>query len=211
MVIEIWSDFVCPFCYIGKRNLEKALESFKEKEEVELVYRSFELDPEFKKQEGVSLHEIIAKKYGIPTEQAKASNDNLIEYAKSVGLDYNFEDIIPANTLDAHRLSHYAKTKGKMYELEERIMRAYFIESRDISDHEVLTELAGNVGLDKAEVSEMLKDGSFEEVVRMEEEIAHKSGITGVPFFIIDDKFTIYGAQPPEAFQEAFNKIGTNS
>lgn len=211
MVIEIWSDFVCPFCYIGKRNLEKALEDFKNKEEVELVYRSFELDPEFKKQEGVSLHEIIAKKYGIPTEQAKASNDNLIEYAKSVGLDYNFEDIIPANTLDAHRLSHYAKTKGKMYELEERIMRAYFIESRDISDHEVLTELAGNVGLDKEEVSEILKDGSFEDVVRVEEDIAHKSGITGVPFFIIDDKYTIYGAQPPESFQEAFNKIGTIS
>jgi predicted DsbA family dithiol-disulfide isomerase len=138
MKIEVWSDFVCPFCYIGKRRLEIALEKFEHKDEVELVFKSFELDPSAKKKSDANIHEIIAKKYGISVEQAKASNNQIVAQAKAIGLNYNFEDLIRTNSFDAHRIVYYAKTEGKMNELVERILKAYFVDSLNISDHKVL-------------------------------------------------------------------------
>lgn len=113
MKIEVWSDFMCPFCYMGKRRLEIALNKFEHKNEVELVFRSFELDLAAKKKFDGNIHEIIAKKYGISVEQAKASNNQIVEQAKAIGLDYNFDNLIPTNTFDAHRITHYAKQKEK--------------------------------------------------------------------------------------------------
>ena len=156
MKIEVWSDFVCPFCYIGKRRLEIALNKFEHKDEVELVFKSFELDPSSKKKFDENIHEIIAKKYGISVEQAKASNNQIVEQAKAIDLNYNFDDLIPTNTFDAHRLSHYAKTDGKMNELSERLLKAYFVDSLNISDHKVLANLAGEVGLDSEEALKIL-------------------------------------------------------
>jgi len=147
MKIEVWSDFVCPFCYIGKRRLEIALEKFEYKDEVELVFKSFELDPSSKKKFDENIHEIIAKKYGIPVEQAKASNNQIVDQAKAIGLNYNFDALIPTNTFDAHRVVQYAKTEGKTNELSERILKAYFIDSLNISDQKVLARLAYEVGL----------------------------------------------------------------
>lgn len=206
MKIEVWSDFVCPFCYIGKRRLEIALEKFEHKDEVELIFKSFELDPSSKKKFDENIHEIIAKKYGIPVEQAKASNNQLVDQAKAIGLNYNFDDLIPTNTFDAHRVVHYAKTEGKTNELVERIFKAYFIDSLNISDHKVLASLAHEVGLNSDKALSMLESDQYGEEVRKDEETASKLRISGVPYFLINNKYVVSGAQTPEMFLEALEK-----
>ncbi|GJM73464.1 hypothetical protein HMSSN036_56800 [Paenibacillus macerans] len=147
MKIEVWSDFSCPFCYIGKRRLEKALEAFEHREEVQVVYRSFELDPEAPKDAELSIHELLAVKYGLSLLQAKESNQNVAAQAKAEGLDYHFDTAIPTNTFDAHRLSHYAGEKGKAKEMTERLYRAYFTDSLHIGDRDTLVRLAEEAGL----------------------------------------------------------------
>ncbi|MBL4933186.1 DsbA family oxidoreductase [Clostridium paridis] len=207
MQIEIWSDFVCPFCYIGKRRLENALENFEHKDEVELIFRSFELDPSAKKHYEENIHELIANKYGIPVEQAKASNDNLVAQAKALGLDFNFDDLIPTNTFDAHRLSHYAKTEGNMKELSERLLKAYFVDSLNISDHKVLASLAGEVGLDYDKALSVLESNEYDVDVRKDEEKAARLRVNGVPFFVFNSKYAVSGAQPSETFLDVLNKV----
>lgn len=207
MKIEIWSDFVCPFCYIGKRRLENALDKFEYKNEVELVFRSFELDPNAKKEYKESIHELIANKYGIPVEQAKASNDQLILQAKALGLDYNFDDLKPTNTFDAHRLVHFAKTYGKDKELTERLLKAYFVDSLNLSDHNVLSELASEVGVDGAKVLMVLESDEYTSEVRLDEQTASNIGVTGVPFFVFNNKYAVSGAQPPELLLEVLEKV----
>ncbi|QLY82216.1 DsbA family oxidoreductase [Clostridium intestinale] len=207
MKIEIWSDFVCPFCYIGKRRLEIALDEFEHKNEVELVFKSFELDPNAKKEYKESIHEIIANKYGIPLEQAKASNDQLILQAKAIGLDYNFDDLKPTNTFDAHRLVHFAKTYGKDKELTERLLKAYFVDSLNLSDPKVLSELACEVGVDGAKALVVLESDEYTSEVRMDEQIASNIGVTGVPFFVFNNKYAVSGAQPPELFLEVLENV----
>ncbi|MCB2307613.1 DsbA family oxidoreductase [Clostridium estertheticum] len=206
MKIEVWSDFVCPFCYIGKRRLEIALEKFEYKNEVELVFKSFELDPSSKKKFDGNIHEIIAKKYGIPVEQAKASNNQIAAEAKAIGLNYNFDDLIPTNTFDAHRVAHYAKTQGKMNELSERILKAYFVDSLNISDNKVLARLAYEVGLNSEKVLSILESAQYGNEVRKDEETASELGISGVPYFVINNKYTVSGAQQPGIFLEALEK-----
>ncbi|MBD7913352.1 MULTISPECIES: DsbA family oxidoreductase [Clostridium] len=207
MKIEVWSDFVCPFCYIGKRRLEIALNKFKHKDEVEVIFKSFELDPGAKKKYDENIHELIAKKYGIPLEQAKGSNAKLVEQAKEVGLNFNFDDLIPTNTFDAHRLSHYAKTEGKMNELAERLLKAYFVDSLNLSDHKVLAVLAGEVGLNEEEALKVLESEEYGTNVRNDEKTASKLNITGVPFFVFNNKYAVSGAQPPELFLEVLEKV----
>lgn len=207
MKIEIWSDFVCPFCYIGKRRLEIALNKFEHKDEVELVFKSFELDPSSKKKYDENIHEIIAKKYGISVEQAKASNNQIIDQAKAIGLNYNFDDLIPTNTFDAHRLSHYAKSQGKMNELSERLLKAYFVDSLNISDYKVLANLADEVGLKSEEVLKILETDKYGAEVRKDEESASKLRISGVPYFVFNNKYSVSGAQPSELFLEVLEKV----
>jgi len=207
MKIEIWSDFVCPFCYIGKRKLEIALEKFKYKDEVELVFRSFELDHSSKKQSSENINEIIAKKYGISVEQAKASNVQILEQAKEVGLNYNFDKMIPTNSFDAHRLSHYAKEEGKMNEMSERILKAYFVESLNISDHKVLAECAKEVGLDYKKALEVLESNQYSSQVREDEIAASKREISGVPYFVFDNKYSVSGARSSQQFLEVLDKV----
>jgi len=206
MLIEVWSDFVCPFCYLGKRRLEIALEKFAYKDEVELVFKSFELDPLSEKKFDGNIHEYIAKKYGIPVEQAKASNNQLVAEAKDIGLNYNFDDLIRTNTFDAHRVVHYAKAEGKMKELSERIFKAYFVDSLNISDYKVLASLAYEVGLNSDKTLSILESDQYGKEVRKDEETASKLGISGVPYFVINNKYAVNGAQPPELFLEALEK-----
>ena len=206
MKIEVWSDFVCPFCYIGKRRLEIALEKFEYEDEVEVVFKSFELDPSSKKKFDGNIHEIIAKKYNIPVEQAKASNNQIVAQAKAIGLNYNFDDLIPTNTFDAHRIVHYAKTKGKANELSERILKAYFVDSLNISDHKVLASLALEVGLSIDKALNILESDQYGEDVRKDEETASKLKISGVPYFVINNKYAVSGAQPPELFLESLEQ-----
>jgi predicted DsbA family dithiol-disulfide isomerase len=206
MKVEIWSDFMCPFCYIGKRRFESALENFSHKDQVEVVYRSFELDPNAQRDVNQDVHEMLASKYGMSREKAKSMNDNLVEQAREAGLTYHFDSMILTNTFDAHRLSHFASSQGKMKEMVERLLHAYFTESRHIGDHETLALLAAEVGLDKEETTHMLASSAYTNEVRADEQEAVKFGIRGVPFFVINRKYGISGAQPGDVFLDALQK-----
>ncbi|GGJ66738.1 protein disulfide-isomerase [Anoxybacillus voinovskiensis] len=209
MKIEVWSDFVCPFCYIGKRRLEEALSSFPHRENVEVVFRSFELDPKAKKETSLSIHEMIAQKYGISVEEAKRANADIGKQAEEIGLTFRFETMKPTNTFDANRLAQYAKEKGKLDEVVERLFYAYFTESKRISDRNVLLELAEAAGLDRKEAETVLDDGRYAEQVRHEEAIAAQLGVRGVPFFVLNQKYAISGAQPVDVFRQALEKVWT--
>ncbi|CAM2882607.1 DsbA family oxidoreductase [Paenibacillus sediminis] len=206
MKVEIWSDFMCPFCYIGKRRFEAALEQFPNKEEVEVIYRSFELDPYSKRDVDYDVHDMLAKKYGMTRAQAIANNEHVGKQAQTVGLTYHFDTMILTNTFDAHRLAHYAGELGKMKEMTEVLFRAYFTDSKHIGDHETLADLAAEVGLNRHTVLEMLAGDDYSKEVRADEQEASKLGITGVPFFVINRKYAVSGAQPTELFTEALTK-----
>lgn len=206
MKIEIWSDFACPFCYIVKRRFEQAVEQFSHKDELEVVYRSFELDPNSPRDIGHSVHDMLSQKYGMSVEQAKTMNANVVAQAESVGLTYHMDTIVLTNTFDAHRLAHFADTRGKMHEMTERLLKAYFTDSLHLGDHAVLASLAEEVGLDKAEAERILAGDTYASEVRADEQEGAELGITGVPFFVIDRKYGISGAQPLEVFVQALEK-----
>ena len=161
MKIEIWSDYACPYCYIGERQLEKALESLSGKENIDISYKAFELDPSASYEVTTNTKDRVAKKYGYTSEQAQQMIDNVTRYAKSVGLDYNYDTVPYTNTFDAHRIAKYAETKGKGLEMSEKLFHAYFTENKEMSDHKVLTDIAVELGLDKLEVEDVLKITSF--------------------------------------------------
>lgn len=206
MKVDIWSDFACPFCYIGKRRFEAALEQFAHKSSIEVVFRSFELDPDSPRDIDHDVYDMLASKYNMTRQQAIEMNQNLSLQAKAVGLDFHFDTLVLTNTFDAHRLAHYAATKAKMNEMTERLLKAYFADSKHLGDHETLLALAAEVGLDKEEVAAVLAGEEFSENVRADEQEAAMIGIRGVPFFVIDRKYAISGAQPSEAFLEALEK-----
>ena len=207
MKVEVWSDFACPFCYIGKRRFESGLEQFEHKNKVEIIFRSFQLDPHAAKDTDQNMHTLLAKKYGMSYEQAKQMNDQVTQQAKEVGLDYHIDTLVPTNTFDAHRLTHYAKAQGKMYDLKERILKAYFTDSLHIGDHATLTKLATETGLDETQVREVLENGSYANEVRQDQQTASQIGVTGVPFFVFNQKYAVSGAQPSEVFLEVLNKV----
>ncbi|WP_099156556.1 DsbA family oxidoreductase [Virgibacillus ndiopensis] len=207
MKIEIWSDFVCPFCYIGKRRLEKALDQFSQKENVSLEYKSYQLDPTAEKNPGKTIHELLAGKYGISVEKAESMNEDLGKQAAELDLVYNFDTMQHTNTFDAHRVAKYAETKGLGKEITERLLKAYFTDSKLISDHTTLVELAGEVGLDQAKVASLLQVNKYASKVRDDEEQARQIGVQGVPFFVFNEKYAVSGAQPVEVFIEVLEKV----
>lgn len=208
MKIEVWSDYVCPFCYIGKRRLEEGLSKFDHRDQVEVEYKSFELDPNAPKNSGKNIHEALSEKYGMSLEEAKKMNESVGEQAASVGLAFHFDKMVPTNTFDAHRLTKYAKTKGKDSDLTEMLLYAYFTESIDLGDHNELADIAEKAGLDREEVLSVLNDEqAFADDVRYDQQIAQQIGVRGVPFFVINQKYTISGAQPPETFLGALEKV----
>jgi predicted DsbA family dithiol-disulfide isomerase len=208
MKIEVWSDYVCPFCYIGKRRLEMALAQFPHKDQVEVEFKSFELDPNSPRNTGESIHEVLAKKYGMSVEQAKQSNRGVGQQAASVGLTFNFDEMKPTNTFDAHRLAKFAKTLGKEKELSEKLLYAYFTESKHIGDHETLADIAVSSGLDREKALAVLQDqNAFASEVKLDEALAQQYGVRGVPFFVINQKYAISGAQPLETFTGALQKV----
>ncbi|WP_068777319.1 DsbA family oxidoreductase [Paenibacillus sp. FJAT-26967] len=206
MKVEIWSDFVCPFCYIGKRRFEEALEQFAHKDEIEVVYRSYELDPNSPRDTNRSMAEILASKYGMSIEQAEATNANITEQAAGVGLTYRMDKLIPTNTFDAHRLAHYAGQHGKAHEMTELLLKAYFTDNKHIGDRDTLAALAAEIGLDKNEAAQVLASDQFTQEVRADEQEGADLGISGVPFFVIDRKYGVSGAQPGEVFVQALQK-----
>ena len=207
MKIEIWSDYVCPFCYIGKRHLELALKSLGLKEDVDIVFRSFELNPMAKKTYEGTIHEIIADKYGLSVAQAKASNDQIVAQAKSVGLNYNFDNLQPTNTFDAHRLTHFAHTEGKMLQLSERLLKAYFVDSLNLSDHETLADLAAEVGINREKALSILSSDQYSDDVRLDEQLATTRRITGVPYFVFNETYELSGAQPVSVFEKVLSSF----
>ncbi|SER42571.1 DSBA-like thioredoxin domain-containing protein [Gracilibacillus ureilyticus] len=208
MKIEIWSDFVCPFCYIGKRRLEQAIERFPEEIEVELHYKSFQLDPNAPTYNGESIHAALAKKYNMSVERAKQMNQQVGDQAKSVGLEFVFDTMKPTNTFHTHRLSKFAKSAGKESEFVDEMLYQYFTLSADLSDRETLITICGKLGLDKEKVKQVLDDDKmFADEVYTDQDEAQKLGITGVPFFVFNGKYAISGAQPIETFMNALEKI----
>ena len=207
MRIDIWSDYACPFCYIGKRNLEKAMEQVKDKEAIEIVWRSFQLDPNAKETTDMDMVTGLAKKYNVSKEKAQAMIDQMDNMAKQVGLDYNFKDMIETNTMKAHRLAIYAREFGLMGEMNERLLKAHFIDGINIGDIESLGNLAEEVGLNKEDTISILKTDKFIEQVEMDRYEAQQLEINSVPFFIFDNKYAVQGAQPPQGFLEVLEKL----
>lgn len=208
MKIEVWSDFVCPFCYIGKRRLEEALSQFPHRDSVEVEFKSFELDPGAQPYSGKSIHESLASKYGTSIEQAKQMNQNVGQQAATVGLTFNFDDMKPTNTFNAHRLAKYAKTLGKEANITEKLLYAYFTESKNVGDLETLADIAEASGLDRQESLKVLQDEkAYANDVRIDQAIAQQYQITGVPFFIVNQKYAISGAQPTSTFAGALQKV----
>lgn len=205
MKIEIWSDVVCPWCYIGKRRLERALEGHADA--VEIVWRSFELDPSAPKEPLDKLDEALAEKYGTSVDEARAMMDGMARTAAEEGLELNFDRAQRGNTLDAHRLLHFAASLGFQSEMKERLFRGYMTEGRAISDREELALLAADVGLDADEVRAMLETDRFAEEVRMDQARARQIGVRGVPFFVLDGRLAVSGAQPSHVFRGAFQQL----
>jgi len=206
MKVEIWFDFVCPFCYMGETKFKKALEAFEHKDEVEIVFKSFQLDMGKGDFNGKDVHEIIANKYNIAYEQAKANNDRVIKAASEVGLNYNFDILKVNNTELAHEIAKYAESIGRGKELVERYFKGHFEEGLDIGDKDDLLELAQEIGLDITELKKQLDGGSLKLEVKEDEAVAKKLGISSVPFFVIDNKYAVSGAQNPEQFLKALNQ-----
>jgi len=206
MKVEIWSDFACPFCYIGKRRLESALEQFAHRDDIEVEFRSFELDPNAKRDVDYNVNEMLARKYGMTVEQAAANNRNLTEQARAIGLEYHMDKSVLTNSFDAHRLTHYASQFGKRNEMAERLFKAYFTDGLHIGDHETLANLAAEIGLDREGALAALTGSDFSEEVREDEQFAAQIGVRGVPFFVLDRKYAVSGAQPTEVFLDALEK-----
>lgn len=172
-----------------------------------MTYRCFELDPTIGRDIKENIYEGLAKKYGMSIAQAKANTQRMVQMAKEVGLDYQMDTLILTNTFDAHRLTMFAKQKGLMKEMTERILQAYFTESKHIGDHETLTDLAVEVGFNREEAAKMLASDEMSDVVRADEQTAKQYGVTGVPFFLINKKYALTGAQPTETFVQALKKV----
>jgi predicted DsbA family dithiol-disulfide isomerase len=196
--VEIWSDVVCPWCYIGRRRFQKALASFRHGDSVEVVHRSFQLDPTAEPGGSRNAVESLSAKYGIAEAQARAAMAGVEEVARSEGLEYHLASTGTGNTFDAHRVVHLAAAHGLQDTVVERLFRAHFLEGISVFDHEGLVKLGADAGLDPVEVARVLADGTFADAVRADGLRAHALGATGVPFFVTDRRYGLAGAQPPE-------------
>lgn len=207
MKIQIYSDFVCPFCYIGKARLEKALSQSNLDAQIEL--KSFELDPNRKPYSGEKITEVIAQKYGISEQESEKINENINQNAADVGIKINFDDMKCTNTLNAHRLAKFAASKGKELKLSDELFKAYFTLGANLSDEKTLLEISQKAGLNKDEAKAVLDDEqAFLDDVRRDEYEARLAGISSVPCFIIDERLVVRGALPVEELKRAFKQAG---
>ena len=203
--VDVWSDIACPWCYVGKRRLEAALEKFPHRDAVEVVWRAYELDPAAPQERtsDVPYAERIAKKYGCSMKEAESMVTRMTDVAATDGLDFHFERIRPGNTFDAHRVLHLALERGKQDAVKERLLLAYMTEGAPIGDVETLVRLAAEAGLEAEEVRATLAGDAFTLEVRDDEDEARQLGISGVPFFVFAGKLAVSGAQPAELLLRA--------
>ncbi|MGH8890015.1 MAG: DsbA family oxidoreductase [Acidothermaceae bacterium] len=206
MKVEIWSDVACPWCYVGKRRFESALNSFEHKSDVEMRWRSFELDPAAPAVREGDPVQRLADKYGMSRAQATAANDRLTTMAAAEGLDYHLDTVRSGSTFDAHRLLHLAADHGLQDALKERFLRAYFVDNEPIGDHETLVRLAIETGLDEPVVRGVLASDEYAHAVRADEKQAGAYGISGVPFFVIDARYGVSGAQSADVLLETLRR-----
>ncbi len=200
MIIDVWSDVVCPWCFIGKRRLEKALSAFAHKDMVTVRHRAFQLDPSINQVLPTSL--MLAEKYKVDAEQVKAMQANVCSIADGEGLCYNLDNTLSGNTFDAHRLLLWASTIDKQDELLEAMYSSYFEKERPLFSHSDLVLVATGIGIDADKVEEILTTDKFSDEVIADRNLAAQLGATGVPFFVFDMKFGLSGAQPLEAFSQ---------
>jgi predicted DsbA family dithiol-disulfide isomerase len=207
MQVEIWSDVVCPWCYIGKRRFERALAAFDGRDEVGVEWRSFQLNPD-QPRGAVDDHDAyLARKMRATREQVAEMNARLVALAAAEGLEYHFETYKVVNTIDAHRVLHFAKSHGLGNEAHERLLRAQLVEGQLLEDPATLARLAGEIGVDQAEAAEVLASDAFADSVALDFEEAKALGINAVPFFVFDRKYGIPGAQPSEVFLSALRQV----
>jgi predicted DsbA family dithiol-disulfide isomerase len=205
MRVDIWSDVICPWCYVGKARFEKALDSFAHRDEVEVVYHSFELDPSSPRGQGESNLTMLSKKFGKSPAEALAMDDQVGRLARAEGLGFDSERPV-GNTFDVHRVLHLGLDRGVQRTLLDAVNEAYFAQARDVFDRDVLTEVAAGAGLDAGEVGKVLDGDAYADEVRQDEAQARQIGISGVPFFVFDMALGASGAQPTELFASALNQ-----
>jgi predicted DsbA family dithiol-disulfide isomerase len=208
MKVEIWSDIMCPFCYIGKRNYEAALQQFTGKDNVEVIWKSFQLDPQIPEYSGkpVNVYDYLAERKGISFEESEKLHQHVIQLAKNAGLEYNFGKAVVANSFKAHLMIQLAKTKGLGDKAEERLFHAYFTEGRDFGSPEVLVELGGDIGLSEAEVEEALTIQDYADKVEQDIQEGQDLGLNGVPFFVFNRQYAVAGAQAPKVILQTLEK-----
>ncbi|MBE7412367.1 MAG: DsbA family oxidoreductase [Leptospiraceae bacterium] len=206
MKVEVWSDVLCPFCYIGKRQYETALKNFKENSEVELIWKSYQLDPQAPEAAKENQVEYLSKRKGMSIAQVNSMLDSVTNYAKSVGLDYNLRGSVVVNSFKAHILIQFAKSKGLGDEVEEKLFYAYFTKNKDIADIANLIDIGKEIGLDESELKNIFSDDNFSYLVKSDLQEANQIGVTGVPFFVFNQKYAVSGAQKPEIFLEVLEK-----
>lgn len=200
MKIEVWSDIVCPWCYIGKRRLESALANFDAPVEVE--WKSFQLDPSFPKDTTMPVNEMLGQKYG--HSQVREMTERVIKLGAEEGLHYDYDIAVAANTFDAHRLAHHAKSQGLGADMHERLLRAQLCEGATINDADTLVRLAEEIGVTGA--GDVVATDKYTADVEADIREARQLGATGVPFFVLDRKYGISGAQPVAAFESALRQ-----
>lgn len=206
MNVEIWSDVMCPFCYIGKRKFEKALEQFPHKDKIKIIWKSYQLDPDSVTAPNLNAIDHLAQRKGWSKEQAAETTQHVTDIAKQVGLDFHFEKAVVANSFDAHRLSHLAKKYNKQNELEEKLFAAYFTEGKNTADHTTLLQIGKELSLDEKEITDILNSDAYSEDVKQDILEAQQFGIKGVPFFVINRKYAVSGAQEADTFLNALTK-----
>jgi predicted DsbA family dithiol-disulfide isomerase len=206
MKVEIWSDVMCPFCYIGKRRFEKALEA-EGITDAEIIYRSFLLDPELATDPNKNVTQHLAEKKDISMEEAQKLNDYVTKMAAEEGLNYDLKNAVVANSRNAHRLLHFAKSKGKQAAFKEALLKAYFEEGKNIDKMDVLKSIAAAVGLGEEEIGKIYNSADFTEEVIEDIQRAQQIGVRGVPFFVFNEKFALSGAQPLDTFRQTIQKV----
>lgn len=211
MKVEIWSDVMCPFCYIGKRKFEQALQQFEQQDKVEIIWKSFQLDPDMKTQPGKNTHQYLAERKGWTLDYARQVSQQVTAMAKDVGLNYDFDKAVVANSFNAHRVSHLAKKYNLGDAMEEALFKAYFTEGKNIDDAVTLTALGTAIGLKATEIEDVLNSDLYAPDVEQDIVEAQQVGVRGVPFFVIDRKYAVSGAQPSDVFLGALNKAWDES
>lgn len=209
MKVEIWSDVMCPFCYIGKRRFENALQQLSFRDEIDIEWKSFQLDPAMQHEPGKTIHEYLAERKGFSVQKAKELNAQVTGMAAAEGLKYDFDKAVVANSFDAHRFSHLAAKHGKGDAAEESLFKAYFSEGKNIADRDTLVQLGIDIGLDGVEVKQALEGNTYTQEVQQDIAEATTLGIRGVPFFVIDRKYAVSGAQATDVFLQTLDKSFT--